>query len=134
MRLTARALLGLRVLALLTETGQAWTVEEVARLTTSPRDHVGKVVHSLASQRLVLTSRGRNGGVRARPGPPVRPSQVIEAFESCLPRRDCAPCAIAPSCSLPALLGAATEAFLHALDEAGLAPFLPSRDDLFRAC
>jgi len=125
-RLTERALLGLRALAVLTETRRAWTVDEIAALTAAPREHVSKVVHALARDDLVLTKRGRNGGVRARPGSPVRPSQVIEALESCLPRRDCAPCPIADSCPLPLLLGPATEAYLRALDTTGLAVFMPS--------
>jgi Rrf2 family transcriptional regulator, nitric oxide-sensitive transcriptional repressor len=129
LRLTERALLGLRALALLTKTGQAWTVDEIAALTTAPREHVSKVVHALAHHHLVLTKRGRNGGVRARPGSPVLPSQVIEALEPCLPRRDCAPCPLVISCPLPLLFGPATEAYLHALDTTGLAVFLPSRDD-----
>lgn len=134
MRLTERALLGLRVLALLETADRALTVGEIAGLTRSPRDHVSKVVHALASESLIATIRGRHGGVRARTGPPARPSSIVATLETCLPRRDCSPCPLAPDCALPALLGPATEAFLEALDARGLAPFRDAPATVIKAC
>lgn len=134
MRLTERALLGLRILALLDATDHPLTVGAIAELTRSPRDHVSKVVHALACEGLIDTIRGRRGGVRARSGPSVKPSSVVMALEACLPRRDCAPCPLAPDCALPALLGPATEAFLDTLDAGGLAPFRHAPPTMLKAC
>lgn len=134
MRLTERALLGLRILALLDATAHPLTVSAIAGLTRSPRDHVSKVVHALACDGLIETIRGRRGGVRARSGPPVRPSSVVMLLEACLPRVDCTPCPLAPDCTLPTLLGPATEAFLDTLDAAGLAPFRDAPPTMIKAC
>lgn len=134
MRLTERALLGLRILALLNGADRPLTVAAIAELTRSPRDHVSKVVHALACEGLIDTIRGRRGGVRARTGPPVKPSSAVLVLETCLPRRDCAPCPLAPDCALPALLGPATEAFLEALDLGGLAPFQDAPPTMLKAC
>lgn len=134
MRLTERALLGLRILALLEATDRALTVAEISELTRSPRDHVSKVVHALATDGLIATIRGRRGGVRARTGLPVKPSSVVIALEACLPRVDCAPCPLAPDCALPTLLGPATEAFLSTLDAQGLSPFRAVTTEALKAC
>lgn len=134
MRLTERALLGLRILALLEASDEARTVGEIAGLCGSPRDHVSKVVHALACEGLIATIRGRHGGVRARTGPPVRPSSVVALLEACLPRRDCSPCPLASDCALPALLGPAVEAFLATLDAGGLAPFRNAQTTAIKAC
>lgn len=123
LRLTERALLGLRTLALLDTASGVLTVNDLARLTGCSRDHVSKVIHALACEGLVVTSRGRRGGVRRRSGEPVRPSRVVEALEACLPRRDCFPCSKASTCDLRVQLAPATEAFLAVLDAGGLAPF-----------
>ena len=134
MRLTERALLGLRIVALLDATEHPLTVGAIAERTRSPRDHVSKVVHTLACEGLIATIRGRRGGVRARDGLPVKPSSVVVVLEACLPRLDCAPCPLEPDCVLPALLGPATEAFLETLDAAGLKPFREAPPTMLKAC
>lgn len=134
MRLTERALLGLKILALLENTDHPLTVRAIADLVGSPRDHVSKIVHTLACTGLIATIRGRRGGVRARDGLPVKPSSVVLALEACLPRRDCAPCPLEPDCVLPSLLGPATEAFLDTLDASGLTPFRDAPPTMLKAC
>lgn len=134
MRLTERALLGLRILALLEDTDHPLTVSAIADRVGSPRDHVSKVVHTLACEGLIATIRGRRGGVRARDGLPVKPSGVVLVLEACLPRRDCAPCPLEPDCALPSLLGPATEAFLDTLDAGGLRPFRDAPPTMLKAC
>lgn len=123
MRLTERTLLGLKIVAQVETAKVSLTVNDLARLTHADRDHASKVVHVLACAGLVATTRGRGGGVKAKPGMAARPSAIVLALESCVPRRDCHPCPLVDSCALPALIGPATEAFLATLDLGGLAAF-----------
>ena len=123
MRLTERTLLGLRIVATLEAARASLTVSDLARVAQADRDHTSKVVHVLACAGLVATTRGRRGGVRARSGSASRPSAIVLALESCVPRRDCDPCPMIETCALPALTGAATEACLATRDAQGLAIF-----------
>ncbi|MET3665510.1 Rrf2 family transcriptional regulator [Caulobacter sp. 1776] len=132
MRLTERTLLGLRIVAAVDAAGTSLTVDNLARLTHADRDHTSKVVHGLACAGLVATTRGRRGGVSARPGAAARPSAIVLALESCVPRQDCHPCPLAETCALPALTGLATEAFLAALDAGGLEAFRAPSDEMGR--
>jgi Rrf2 family protein len=57
-------------------------VAEIAERTRVPPLQLAKVIQSLARAGLVVTTRGRGGGVRlARPAEEIRLLDVIEAFQ-----------------------------------------------------
>ncbi|GAA1414786.1 RrF2 family transcriptional regulator [Catellatospora coxensis] len=107
-----------------------WTVDELADRLAVPRNHVAKVVQRLQHLGVLVTTRGRAGGVAlaadARTAFTV--GQIVRAFEgedevvSC----DEPPCPLRSGCRLRSALRRAQQAFLASLDEVRL-------DDLLAA-
>ncbi len=60
-----------RALALLAElpAGQYLPAGELARRTGAPRNYLGKLLHVLSAQRLLVSKRGLGGGVRLAMAP-----------------------------------------------------------------
>jgi len=78
-------------------------VASVARHTGLPTPTVGRVIHTLARQRLVATRRGPGGGVRlARPAREISLHDVCIAFDDPLTAERCmlndAPCSSERAC------------------------------------
>jgi len=78
-------------------------VASVARHTGLPTPTVGRVIHTLARQRLVATRRGPGGGVRlARPAREISLHDVCIAFDDPLTADRCmlsdAPCSSERAC------------------------------------
>jgi Rrf2 family nitric oxide-sensitive transcriptional repressor len=116
--------------------GRAVSVEEVSRAFGVSRNHLVKVVQTLADAGVVETQRGRGGGMRLAKGPSeinvgwlVRQTEphfnLVECFD---PGTNT--CPIAPACGLKPALFRAQQAFLRVLDEYTLDQFLTSRSEL----
>ncbi len=108
------------------------TISEIAQKIAIPKNHLVKVVHSLAKRNFIKTLRGRNGGIRLNKtakeiivGDVVRMMEgqleVIKCFE---PR-----CPLATSCRLRNLLSEATDAFLLVLDKYSIYDLVELRED-----
>jgi Rrf2 family nitric oxide-sensitive transcriptional repressor len=128
MRLTLHTDFALRLLMLLAlEPDKLHTIEEVARRYRISRNHLMKVVQTLAQQGFVDSQRGRGGGLRlARPAKQINLGAVVRSTEDSLSLVECFEagqnnCVIAPACGLRGPLGEALAAFFAVLDRYTLA-------------
>ncbi|MBN4078841.1 Rrf2 family transcriptional regulator [Gammaproteobacteria bacterium AH-315-C21] len=96
------------------------TITEISASYKISRNHLVKVVHQLGAQGLIVTVRGKGGGIRLA-GPPdeINIGDVVRRFESlalveCF--SDSNTCAISPSCRLRGVLKEAMQSFMSVLD------------------
>lgn len=129
MQLTRFTDLGLRVLMYLgcERPNQPVTIPEIAERFAISRNHLVKVVHYLAQNGWIATTRGKGGGLRlSRPTREYRLGEVIRSLEGDGPLIDCAtpPCVLRPGCLLKESLHDAHNAFYADLDRRTLADLL----------
>ncbi|MFN8196029.1 MAG: Rrf2 family transcriptional regulator [Nocardioidaceae bacterium] len=117
-RATDAALRVLMVLAVDAE--RQVTVRELADELSVPRQHLAKVVQSLAREGWVSTTRGRAGGLRiTESGAAVTAGQVVRTLGGVVASVDCfdPPCPLVTAgCRLQHALSEAQDAFLASLD------------------
>jgi Rrf2 family transcriptional regulator, nitric oxide-sensitive transcriptional repressor len=137
MRLTVYADYSLRVLIYLALcTDRAATIPEIADSYGISRNHLVKVTHQLGVKEFILTTRGRNGGIRlARPASEIRVGEIVRRMEPDLALVPCfspvdSNCAILPSCVLRNALAEARDAFLAQLDRYTLQDLAAPRSTL----
>jgi Rrf2 family nitric oxide-sensitive transcriptional repressor len=130
MRLLASTDFALRTLMrLAAEPERRLTTEALAREIGVPRNHLHKVVQTLAEAGLVRTVRGAGGGVSlARDPAAITLGAVVRRLERGQPlvecfRADGGACPIQPACRLAGVLAEARDAFLRRLDATRLAEF-----------
>lgn len=121
MQLTRFTDLGLRVLMYLTgpQPGQLATIPEIAERFEVSRNHLVKVVHFMAQQGWLATTRGKGGGMAlARQPEHYRLGEVVRTLEGKPQLIDCAepPCALSRGCLLKGALDEALAAFFLTLD------------------
>jgi len=123
MRLTLHTDYALRLLMLLAiEPDELHTIEEVARRYGISRNHLMKVVQTLAQGGFVTSLRGRSGGLRlAREAGSINLGAVVRATEDGFDLVECFDtarntCVVAPACGLKSPLDQAVRAFLAVLD------------------
>jgi Rrf2 family nitric oxide-sensitive transcriptional repressor len=123
MRLTLYTDYALRVLMLLAlEPDELHTIEEVAQRYDISRNHLMKIVQTLAQAGFVESLRGRGGGLRlGRPAADISLGSVVRATEDGFALVECFDkerntCVIAPACGLRGPLDEALGAFLAVLD------------------
>jgi Rrf2 family nitric oxide-sensitive transcriptional repressor len=128
MRLTLYTDYSLRVLLYLaTHRDKTVTITELADFYRISRNHLVKVVHELGLSGYILTSRGKNGGIRLARlpeeiviGEVVRETEpdftLLECFDPATDR-----CVITKTCSLKGALFEAHAAFIGTLDKYTLA-------------
>lgn len=110
------------------------TINDIADSYRISRNHLVKVVHNLAIQGYVQTTRGRGGGINlARPpaainvGDVVRHTEVTFHLVECFDREHNT-CPIATACILKDVLYEAQKAFMAVLDGYTLADILENKD------
>jgi Rrf2 family nitric oxide-sensitive transcriptional repressor len=128
MRLKASTDFGLRALMRLAgEPERAISTSEMAQEMAISRNHLTKVIQSLAAGGIVVTRRGAGGGFAlARAAEEVTLGEVVRLMEADQPivecfRPDGGCCTLTPACRLKGRLAAAREAFLAELDRTTLA-------------
>jgi Rrf2 family nitric oxide-sensitive transcriptional repressor len=127
MRLTDFTDFGLRALMRLAgDPERVFNTDELSRELEISRNHLSKIVGSLARAGFVSTQRGSGGGFRlARPAQTITIGSVVRALEDrqalveCF-RKDGGDCSLTPKCRLKSRLKAAEEAFLSELDKTAL--------------
>lgn len=130
MRLTLFTDLALRLLMLAgSSPGQLVTIERAARIHGVSRAHLTKVAQRLVGGGLLVSVRGRSGGLRlGRPAAQIRLAEVVRLTEPDFALVECFTshnrCVITGPCRLPRLLRQATDAFLDTLDRHTLADIL----------
>lgn len=123
MQLTQHTDIGLRILiALARGDGAPLALPVFARDQQVSYNHVAKIAQALVHSGLVLSVRGRNGGIRlARPAEEIRVGEAIRQLEPGMKLADCGRCMLRNDCRLSCILGEALAAFLAVLDRYTLA-------------
>lgn len=107
------------------------TIQEVATVYGISKNHLTKVVHRLGVAGLVITVRGRSGGIRLGRAPAsITLGAVVRLTEPDFTMVECFDearngCTLSPACLLRHVLGRATSAYLQELDRVSLASVLP---------
>jgi len=110
------------------------TITDIAQSYGISRNHLVKVVHNLATQGFINTTRGRGGGITLARAPAkinigdvVRHTEVnfhlVECFD-----RERNTCPIAAACFLKSALYEAQQAFVAVLDRYSLADVVDNKD------
>lgn len=136
MRLTVYTDYTLRVmmyLALKHKSGDLATIDNIVGAYQISRAHVAKIVYDLALADMVVTVRGRSGGIRlARPpeetsiGDLVRLTEKDFAVVACHDQTAELDCAVFPACNLKRVFVRAVDAFMMELDRVTLADSITS--------
>ncbi|HUV99503.1 MAG TPA: Rrf2 family transcriptional regulator [Gallionella sp.] len=128
MRLTLYTDYSLRVLLYLaSKEEENVTITEIADFYQISRNHLVKVVHNLGLDGYIMTSRGRNGGLKlAKPAKEIMVGELVRSTEPDLDLLECFnpatnKCVISRSCSLKSVVFNAQAAFLEVLDQYTLA-------------
>ena len=128
MRLTLYTDYSLRVLLYLAgKEDEVVTISDLADFYKISRNHLVKVVHNLGLNGYILTTRGRNGGLRlAHPAKEILIGDVVRSTEPDLDLLECFnpatdQCVITRSCSLKSVLFNAQATFMGVLDQYTLA-------------
>ena len=128
MRLTMYTDYSLRVLLYLaSREDELVTITELADFYKVSRNHLVKVVHNLGLKDYILTTRGRNGGIKlARSAKEIHIGEVVRSTEPDFDLLECFnpatdQCVISRSCSLKSILFNAQKSFLSELDQYTLA-------------
>ena len=131
MQLTLHADYAFRVLVYLgTHPGRLVTTQEISTGYGISKNHLVRVIHTLAAHDYVTIQPGRSGGITLTREPQsVRLGEVMRDVEPSLRLVECfAPdtntCPIAPVCALKGMLNEALQAFLTDLNRHSLADIL----------
>ncbi len=128
MQLTQFTDLALRTLIYLSKApDQFATITEISDYFSISRNHLVKVVHHLSSHQVIITTRGKNGGIHLAKlpteiniGSVVRLTEQNQAMVECF-NKDKNNCIITPGCRLQNIMHEALDAFLKVLDNYTLA-------------
>ncbi len=130
MQLTVSSDIALRTLIYLGQRNAPVTISEVAEECGVSKSSLMKVVMTLVSANLVVSERGRNGGIRlALDARDISIGSVIRLMENNLALVECmkdspSSCPLLPRCRLKSVFYSAQEAFFNTLDKSSLADLL----------
>ena len=104
-----------------------YTIAEIATDLRVSQNHLVKIVHFMAKQEWIITTRGKGGGLRLNPkaldltlGKIVRILQGDHQIVEC----NTPPCVLRSHCGLKGILDDALESFYQTLDQYSLADVL----------
>lgn len=129
MRLTSYTDYALRVLIYAGAAGESVTISRISEAYGISKEHLRKVVHSLAQLGYLTTSQGRNGGiVLARPPEQISIREIVEQFETttiveCFDSATNT-CVISGMCGLKHVLFKAQKSFLDTLGDYYISDFI----------
>lgn len=132
MQLTVSSDIALRTLIYLGQRDTPVTISEVAEECGVSKSSLMKVVMTLVNANLVLSERGRNGGIcLALDARDISIGAVIRLMENSLALVECmkdspSSCPLLPRCRLKSVFNSAQEAFFATLDRSTLADLLES--------
>lgn len=140
MQLTQYTDYSLRVLIYLSQkpAQELATITEISDFYGISRNHLVKVVHSLALNGFLETTRGKNGGIRlAKPAGKICIGDVVRSTEPNFEMAECFSqesnnCIITPVCTLKGILNEARNTFIATLDKYTLADTVQKPGNLFK--
>jgi Rrf2 family nitric oxide-sensitive transcriptional repressor len=132
MQLMVSTDIALRTLIYLGQKNESATIQEVATEFNISKTHLMKVVMTLVANKLLISERGRNGGIKLAQAPTdisigavVRLMETNLALVVCMKQHPPADaCPLLPRCSLKNILHSAQDAFFTSLDKNSLANLL----------
>jgi Rrf2 family nitric oxide-sensitive transcriptional repressor len=132
MQLNVSTDIALRTLIYLGRKKELATIQEIAEACHISKAHLMKVVMSLVANNLLISERGRNGGVRlALNATDIQVGAVVRLMENSLALVACMKedavkdgCPLLPGCRLKGLFIKAQDAFFVTLDQNSLADIL----------
>lgn len=134
MQLSLHSDYALRILMTLAASGEQLSVEQIANRFGISRHHLAKIAAELQNEGLLISKRGRAGGIRlGKPPEDINVGDVIRRFErldgfvTCLEASPSLPCAVNGACALKPALAGALEAFLAHMDQFRLSDLIPNR-------
>ena len=136
MRLTAYSDYSLRVLMFLALKKDKSTINEISESYAISKEHLRKVVHSLAKENYIKAIRGRSGGLVLSSDPAqINIGAVIRKTEADLTIVECFnpetnQCILHSDCKLQHILSEALHAFLNVLDQYTLEDLIVSKNPL----
>jgi len=135
MQLTLHTDYSLRVLIYLAaHANQTCTISDIAQYYKISHNHLVKVVHNLSKNNLLITSRGKGGGLRlSRPAEEIRLRDVIMVTEPNFNLVECfssegRDCSIESICKLKGILYSAIDQFFKHLDQYTIADLVVSEN------
>lgn len=129
MRLTSYTDYALRVLLFAGSAGQTVTISTISESFGISKEHLRKVVHSLAQLGYLTTTQGRNGGITLAIAPErISIREIVEQFETttiveCFDA-GANTCQINGMCGLKHAMMKANRSFLETLGEYRLSDFI----------
>ena len=138
MRLTKSSDYALRLMMLLARSNEMLSIEDASDRLRLPKSQVMKIAADLAESRLIVTQRGRRGGISlGRTADQVSVGEIVRAMERNLGVVDClregpCDCVFLARCKLTQVMTDAADSFLRYLDgftlsEVAAAARLPRR-------
>lgn len=132
MQLNLSTDIALRTLIYLGQKNASATIQEVADAFAISKTHLMKVVMALVAANLLLSERGRNGGIRlALDAHDISVGEVVRLMENNLALVSCMKegssndtCVLLPRCRLKKAFARAQEAFFDTLNQSTLADLL----------
>ncbi|MEP2980603.1 MAG: Rrf2 family transcriptional regulator [Lentilitoribacter sp.] len=126
MRLNQASDFALRILMLLADQKEPLTVDVIATRLDMAKSHTMKIVAKLVKAEVLLSLRGRTGGVLlGKPKQDIIIGDVVRIVEADFAIVECMQpgnqaCMFLPNCKLKGLMYQARSAFLNVLDEQNL--------------
>ncbi|MCA0872795.1 Rrf2 family transcriptional regulator [Seohaeicola saemankumensis] len=97
------------------------SIQEVVETYALPRGNVMKLVTDLVGAGILVSVRGRAGGIRLAQSPKdITVGRVVRHTEGDGPLVDCSNCILAPACGLICIMREAKQAFFGVLDSYSL--------------
>ncbi|AWL27970.1 Rrf2 family transcriptional regulator [Acinetobacter defluvii] len=104
-----------------------YTIAEIAKDLKVSENHLVKIVHFMAKQGWLITTRGKGGGIRLNPEvSTLRLGAMVRILQGEAPIVECntPPCVLRRRCGLKGILDNAVEQFYQVLDQYTVADVL----------
>ncbi|MGL3043721.1 RrF2 family transcriptional regulator [Acinetobacter pecorum] len=111
-----------------------YNIAELANELQVSENHAMKIVHFMAKQDWLITTRGRGGGIRLNPVTLKIPlGQIVRVLQQDSQVVECnnPPCVLRPTCGLKGILDTAVDQFYHSLDQYTLQDVVLPKDARF---
>ena len=97
-----------------------YTIAEISEKLHVSQNHLVKIVHFMAKQDWLITTRGKGGGIRLNPiALDAKVGQILRTLEGDQNIVECntPPCVLRANCGLKGLLNQAVQQFYQSLDQ-----------------